>query len=68
MSKLSLTIKVVLLFSLFVNVGIGTAKADTRQQVRSLERQLELLQAAFAPETYREAVEKWATGVKTRKV
>jgi hypothetical protein len=59
-------IKVVLLIVL-TTVIIGSAQADSELSgLQLLQRQLKLLEGAFAPRSFREASDKWAEGVKTR--
>lgn len=48
------------------SANCGQAAEMIDPQVAALQRQVELLERAFAPQSYWEAVEKWAAGVQTR--
>lgn len=67
--RLMAPLRVVALSFLLVTVIAGGIRADADPlsvKLMLLQRRLELLETAFAPKTYREVVEKWAEGVKSR--
>ncbi|MDI9420305.1 MAG: hypothetical protein QM399_09085 [Bacillota bacterium] len=68
MTKLRSSSKALLLFVVLIVAAAGMIKAADRQRshLESLQRQLELMQAAYAPKTPQKAVEKWAEAVKDR--